>query len=125
MNCGLHVELVATVGPSSAAGLDTLLACLMDELHGTSDRADHLDVSVGAATAPDGLTADVEVDMTVSAGTLEDAFGVGMTWLRTAAHAAGASTPGWENAAPGDGIIVFGVPSVSLGPVLELTDTRG
>jgi len=58
-----------------------------------------------------GLAADVETkiveaQVTVEAPTPEEAMALGLGLLRTAIHATGAGTPGWEDAAPSAATLV-------------------
>ncbi len=74
--------------PLDAAHLEEHLDEVMSELL----KLDVHDPAVSAA-ASKGL---VEISVQVDAGTVEDAFVVGSSAIRTAIHAAGGSTPHWE-----------------------------
>lgn len=119
---GLQVTLIAR---ADAGGVHDALERLMDALHGMSDSDGRLDctVGVGLLDVGDPNRGRVDVDLTVDAGSVTDAFGIGMTWLRTAAHAAGIATPGWEGVSATSGHVAFDEPEVKLGPVRELADT--
>jgi hypothetical protein len=112
MMFNLHVNLTA----AGSADLITTLERLMDELHAAEGQDGRLSCSVDFTVAADRNRADVGVDLDVGAPTDVDAFAVGMTWLRSAAHAAGAGTPTWETATPTSGHVTLSLTEpVTLG----------
>jgi hypothetical protein len=62
-----------------------------------------LDSSIGA----DAFSGDVEVELTVQASSTGDAVALAMSCLRSAIHAAGGGTSGWDETPDDQGVVVY------------------
>ncbi|HEX6756036.1 MAG TPA: hypothetical protein VF109_08830 [Mycobacteriales bacterium] len=105
----MHVE-----GPETPAEIGGAVEAMTDELAGLdAAHPDLLDWSVG-------LAGDVvEVDLTVDAGTPEAAAALAVGAVRTAIHAAGGGTPGWEDTPPADAAVTYRLDEQSLRPIAD------
>lgn len=92
MMFGLHLDLTATGAGDLHEHVDTVA----EQMASTEQcNSNLLDFSIGA----DAETGEVEIEVTVQAESVEDALATGISWIRSAIHAAGAGTPGWEDGA--------------------------
>src|SRR5512135_886262 len=92
---------------------------MVGELAGLVDADPRLrDLAVGLALdASAGKGGLVDVDLTVDTPTPEAAAALGVGVVRTAIHAMGAATPGWENTSPVEATVTFALDEQSLHPV--------
>lgn len=75
------------------AHLDDVMDHLIDT-EGTDSRLSDADLSAKLSTG------ETELSIVVAAATPEEAMAIGMGAIRSAIHASGGSTPGWEKHAP-------------------------
>ncbi len=85
-----------------------------------------LDVCNGALldySADSDATDDTaEFAVTVEASGLEDALSIGLSCIRSAIHAAGAATHGWDDSRADDGVVIYEVDtgeSVEVRPLVS------
>ncbi len=63
-----------------------------------------------------------EFAVTVEASSLEEAFRTGLSCVRSAIHAAGAATRGWDDMSPGAGVVIYQVDADESVEVRQLVD---
>jgi hypothetical protein len=90
----LHMCLEVSATPPGADLFDAADR-FTQELHALGDQNGRQDCTVGVELR-DRSSGMIEVDLDVEGQDVESAFPVAMAWLRTALHAAGVPTPGWE-----------------------------
>lgn len=102
MKYGVQIDLRYTAEPSfdAAAEVDDVVAHLIDLEDCTPEL---LDSTVGM----DMNAQTIEVEVTIEAATAGAALDLAVSVLRSAIHAAGGSTPGWEDEGANLGRIAF------------------
>jgi len=102
MKYGIEIDLRYEAGPHDdpASEVESIVEHLIDLEPCT---AGLLDSTVGMDLA----ARTVKVELTVEAGSAGAALDLAVSYLRTAIHAAGGSTPGWENEPTTYGHIAF------------------
>jgi len=100
MKYGLHIELdvVGTDDVGAAADVVVEQFAALERCHDGL-----LDFALGA----DNKTRSVEVGITVEAATPEEAVSIGLSSLRTAIHASGGGTPGWDDQPARDYVVAY------------------
>jgi hypothetical protein len=63
-----------------------------------------------------------EFSVTVEASSLEDALKTGLSCIRSAIHATGAATRGWDDMSPDDGVVIYQVDADESVEVRQLAD---
>jgi hypothetical protein len=105
----VRLELTVSGGPDRAAHFDAVVQAYA-QLEAVDERL--LDCSFGFSAAEDGATIDVEI--TVSASSEDEAHDVAIAGLRSAIQAAGGFTPGWAERSPATATAVYRVQSESV-----------
>lgn len=77
---------------------------IADELANLQDCNERL---LDFAFGSDSTDSTVEFELTVEADNVDETINVGGSWLRTAIHATGGSTPGWEDSGPREHALVY------------------
>ena len=77
-----------------------------------------LDYSVNCDATDD----TAEFAVTVEASSLADAFSTGLSCIRSAIHATGAATRGWDEMSPDDGVVIYQVDADESVEVRQLVD---
>lgn len=101
MKYGIHVDLrvEATAGDDLVAEVEAIVEHLIE----LEDTTALLDSTIALNLA----AMSVEADLTVEASTAGEALDLGVSVLRSAIHATGGATPGWEDAPAGVAQIAF------------------
>jgi hypothetical protein len=71
----------------------------------------------------DATNDTAEFAVTVEAPSLEEALKVGLSCIRSAIHATGAATHGWDDSRAGDGVVIYEVDadeSVEVRPLVSV-----